>query len=212
MLGKRWHSSDLHAAPLRMTPVSFAAPLRLVWVGKYQPYYHEPVLALSELLRTDPRIPVRLDLYGQVRPPPDVLVPDRVDYRGSFEDKDLLDTLRKYDFGLLTYSFDPHTREFMRYSFPGKLTDYVLAGLPVLTISPRDISVCDDLVRRDVGPCVFSLDVDAVSVGMAQAFGGGPEALEKWRQNSLAWAREEFAFEDGLAQFKQALPVRYPWC
>ena len=203
VLGKRWCRAEVRAAPRRQTPVSGAAPLRLVWIGKYQPYYHEPVLALSGLLRADPRIPVRLDLYGQVRPPPEVLVPDRVAYRGSFEDKDLLETLRKYDFGLLTYSFDPHTRAFMRYSFPGKLTDYVSAGLPVLTISPRDISVCDDLVRRDVGPHVYSLDADAVGAGLAQAFGAGPETLEKWRHNSLAWAREEFVFEDGLAQFKQ---------
>ena len=137
--------------------ISNAAPLRIVWVGKYQIYYHEPIAALSELLRRHSALPIQLDLYGQVAPPPDVLVPGRVEYRGGFEDETLLETLREYDFGLLTYSFDAHTRAFMRYSFPGKLTDYVSVGLPVITISPLDISVCDDLLAHAVGPCAFSL-------------------------------------------------------
>ena len=70
---------------------------------------------------------------------------------------------------MLTYSFDPYTRAFMRYSFPGKLTDYVSVGLPVLTVSPRDASACDDVLENDVGPCVFSLEPDTLEAGLRAA-------------------------------------------
>ena len=202
VLGKRWPRAHLMGGSPREHPVSTANPLRIVWVGKYQPYYHEPIVALSKLLRGRPDIPAVLDLYGQISPPGDVLAPGRVEYRGAFADSGLLATLRAYDYAFLTYSFDTYTREFMRYSFPGKLTDYVSAGLPVITVSPRDISVCDDVVRRDIGPCVFDPSPQAVAGGLNAAIQAAPALTDTWRRNSLAWAGEEFVFEDGLDQLK----------
>ena len=205
VLGKRWLRADLLAGARREQPVEKAYPLRIVWVGKYQPYYDEPLGTLSKLLRARPDLPVLLDLYGQVSPPPDLLVSGRLEYRGPFADARLLATLRAYDYGLLTYSFDARTREFMRYSFPGKLTDYVSAGLPVITISPRDITVCDDIVRRNIGPCVFDPTPETLYSGLNAAIQATPVLVEEWRQNSLAWAREEFVFEVGLEQLNKLI-------
>jgi len=156
VLGKRWHKGEIRGEPVRTRPVTMTDPLRVVWVGKYLPYYHEPIATFGRVLRANPDLPVVLDLYGQEPPFDGVVVPGRLEYRGPFNDATILTTLRAYDTALLTYSFDTHTRGFMRLSFPGKLTDYVSAGLPVLTVSPRDISVCDDIQNRIIGPCVFS--------------------------------------------------------
>ena len=84
VLGKRWRLADLHPGPRRARPVGQDAPLRIVWVGKYQSYYHEPVAALSSLIRAKLHVlPMCIDLYGQVPPPPDVLIPraDRISRR-----------------------------------------------------------------------------------------------------------------------------------
>ena len=93
----------------------------------------------------------------------------------------------------------------MRYSFPGKLTDYVSAGLPVITVSPRDITVCDDIVRRNIGPCVFDPTPETFYSGLNAAIQATPVLVEEWRQNSLAWAREEFVFEVGLEQLNKLI-------
>jgi hypothetical protein len=179
--------------------------LRIVWVGKYQLYYHEPIARLSEVLRIYPGLPVTIDLYGQVPPDASVEVPGRVVYRGPFEDAALLAILRQYDFGLLTYSFDELTRAFMRYSFPGKLIDYLSVGLPVITISPRGISVCDDIVRHDIGPSAFTCDRTAILEVLKAVVGTSKSRLEGWCRNSLAWALEEFVLETGIREFRKLL-------
>ena len=37
---------------------------------------------------------------------------------------------------------------------------------------------------------------------LEEALKADAEQLQTWRRNSLAWAREEFVFEDGLVRFE----------
>jgi hypothetical protein len=205
VLGKRWLVESIRAASSRQEPVSATAPLRVVWVGKYQPYYGEPIVALSRLLRAHPDLPVIIDLWGQTPPEAGVEIMGRITYRGSFDDGELLDILRGYDFGLLTYSFDEATRTFMRYSLPGKLIDYVSAGLPVITISPREISVCDEIREREIGPCVFSADPASILDALRGVLRTGKREIERWRGNALRWAHADFELEDGIAAFRRII-------
>jgi hypothetical protein len=207
LLGKRWPRNQMHAVPDSRLSISVARPLRFVWVGKYQNYYHEPISVLSTILREHPELPVTLDLYGQYPPDRGVELPGRVSYRGTFEDSTLLDLLRGYDYGLLTYSFDEHTRRFMRYSFPGKLIDYISAGLPVITISPRDVSICLDVEARNIGPCVFSLDSAAILAMLHDVLATDAAPIACWRANSSAWAMSEFVREEGVRDFRRVFGV-----
>ena len=203
LLGRRWPRGELRAVAPRTSSISAAHPLRLVWVGKYQPYYHEPIADLSAILREHPELPVTVDLYGQSPPARGIGLSGRVSYRGTFEDSTLLYLLRGYDYGLLTYSFDEHTRTFMRYSFPGKLIDYISAGLPVITISPRDLSVCADVEGRDIGPCLFSRDSAAILAMLREVLAADAARVARWRANSSAWAVSEFVLEEGVRDFRR---------
>jgi hypothetical protein len=208
LLGKRWPRGQLCTGAPRTSNISATDPLRLVWVGKYQPYYHQPIADLSAILREHPELPVTVDLYGQSPPERGVELPSRVAYRGPFDDSTLLHLLREYDYGLLTYSFDEHTRTFMRYSFPGKLIDYISAGLPVITISPPDVSICADVNGRDIGPCVFSRDSTSILAMLRHILSADAAQVARWRANSSAWAASEFVLEEGVRDFRRVFGVR----
>ena len=160
-MGKAWKRADIeraHALRRQRPPPAEGEPVRLVWAGSWLPYYAEPLQTLARLLRHRPELPVVLDLYGLWPPPAEALADDKIRYCGSFEDAELPDILAGYDYGLLCYSSDPATVDFMRFSFPGKLADYFCAGLPVAAIVPDGIKMRRELEQSERHVVAASLD------------------------------------------------------
>lgn len=83
---------------------------------------------------------------------------DDLIYLGVIPEGDLVRTLSDFDFGLVLYS--PGEAEYFRLVIAGKLTTYILAGLPV--ICPAHYSSMAQLVeRKKIG--VVIPDLDAIS-------------------------------------------------
>jgi hypothetical protein len=150
VLGKAWKHADIeraYACRRRRAAPDRDAPLQLVWIGTYLPYYKEPLCALARILRARPELPITLDLYGLYPPGLEALVSNKIRYRGPFRDSELPELLAHYDYGLVCYSGDPYTVNFMRLSFPGKLVDYICAGLAVAAVVPSQIEFRKELER-----------------------------------------------------------------
>lgn len=60
---------------------------------------------------------------------------------------ELINTISKYDVGLIPMSFNKKDRDLVTTSFPGKASTYISAGLPILVIAP-DYSAISGIVEQ----------------------------------------------------------------
>jgi hypothetical protein len=194
VLGKAWPRAAMELArSLRRERgrVDPEAPVRLIWPGTYLPYYREPIRQLARILRARPELPIFLDLFGMFPPETGIADGRKIRYRGSFRDDELPKLLAGYDYGLLCYSSDAATMNFMRWSFPGKLADYVCAGLPVAGIVPKDIHLCGELERD-------SRNVIIDSIGPSEIDGWVTELRRRRNCGGLGASPLVFEREAGL--------------
>ena len=192
VLQKRW---PVLAIDQRDRPNIRAEKIRIAWVGTLLSHYTEPLKALDRLLPKD----IEIDLWGMGQG--DF---KHIRHRGVFQDRELANILRDYDFALLTYSFDANTQGFMSTSLPGKLVDYLACGMPVISIGPSSLAVMADLKEREVGPLVFGLE-DAEIQNLFQTLRvSTPAQRAKWSKNSLTWAKKDFDWNSGVQAFRAA--------
>ncbi|MFP6664024.1 MAG: glycosyltransferase [Deltaproteobacteria bacterium] len=119
------------ATPPRTSPISAAAPLRLVYIGHLLP--HKGPHTILEAMRLVPELPLRLDLYGRRWPEnpyektlfPLLAAEGRAHAHGRFADGDLPDILAAADL-LVVPSTCPE-------SFGLATREAFLAGRPVLS-------------------------------------------------------------------------------
>ena len=179
--------------------------VRLAYVGSYGSQYLEPMRKIQSLLKRRPELQVQLDYFGQNSPPEEVLPSEIVVYRGRLADEELIPTLRSYDYGLLCYSFDASSISYMQLSFPSKLVDYMAAGLPLVALVPRELSVVADLESRNIGPLLCALDDEAMTT-FFEALGNVSSAdREAWKQNGQKWLKDSFTIENAIADFAKLM-------
>jgi hypothetical protein len=73
---------------------------------------------------------------------------DDINYIGMVPDEDLLPTLGKSDFGLILYS--KNIEEYFSYNIAGKVTSYLLAGLPIVGLE-RYSSMASLIKKKKLG-------------------------------------------------------------
>lgn len=163
--------------------------LRFVYVGSFLDHYFGPFKHLKKLAL---ELDFEIDLYGMNPPPEKWLQPGKISYRGTVPTARLLSLLQSYHYGLITYSFDPHTELLMSLSFPSKLIDYLGATLPVLTICPPTLSFTSSFQNKKVGVLQTenSLEATRKSILMLQTL--EEQTYREWRKNAQNWANSEF--------------------
>jgi len=172
--------------------------LKLVYVGSFIPHYLGPVRIIKQILEKN-ALDIKLDLYGMHPPSTDWLLPDKITYRGSIPDEDLLPTLSLYDYGLIPYSFTTETSRMMGLSFPSKLIDYLGASLPALIIAPEGLSFLKTAKSKNIGAICSgfsSLSEDSIARAIQQSIHDISEVeattYESWQRNAHEWAKESF--------------------
>lgn len=143
------------------TPVperAFGEPIRVVYSGSIFPYGQSESLAeVADAVRAlhDDGAPICLDIYTQAAADPALraryasdpavrvlpLLP-REQFKQNLLDADVL---------LLPTNFDPTTIAFLRYSMPGKMAEYLMAGRPVLAYGPPEVEQVRYLQARGCG-------------------------------------------------------------
>jgi glycosyltransferase involved in cell wall biosynthesis len=115
---------------------------------------------------------------------------DRVKIIPQVPYEELLDWTASANIGLISSS--PDYSLSVRYALPNKLFEYLMAGLPVLSM---DVDAIADVLRTyDVGLVVSSLEPSAIGAGINTLL-ADREALARMRQNALKIARNEFNWE-----------------
>jgi hypothetical protein len=90
-----------------------------------------------------------------------------IEFLGWRSETQTVDILSQTDVGYVPYWFDDRYDLSVRLCFPGKVTTYMAAGIPIFYHGPRDSSVVDFLERFPAGLGCHSLD--------------GPEIVESLR-------------------------------
>jgi len=117
-------------------------------------------------------------------------VADRVKIIPAVPYAELLDWTTSADIGLTLFS--PEYSTSIRYTLPNKLFEYLMAGLPVLSMKLE--AIAEVLQSYDVGHVIQSLEPSEIAAGINSML-AEPELLERMKQNALAIAREKFNWE-----------------
>src|SRR5579859_355692 len=104
--------------------------------------------------------------------------------------EDLLEWTASADLGLTLFS--PHYSLSIRYTLPNKLFEYLMAGLPVLSMELE--AIAEVLRTSQVGEVIDSLDPPQIAAGINRML-ADPAALAQLSRNALSLAREEFNWE-----------------
>lgn len=163
--------------------------IRVAWIGSFQSYYTQPLNFLANCLTNHHQFSI--DLYSQ-SPPPKNLLGAHVKYIGFIDDEHVLSTLADYDFGLVTYSFDSDTANFMRLSFPSKLADYQSAALPVIVFAPKTLCFLEEEKALTQINHVDALNINAVDELISKLRAVSAQQYSSWSSASLSRAKSDF--------------------
>lgn len=117
-------------------------------------------------------------------------VADRVKIIPQVPYEELLDWTASADIGLISSS--PNFSLGVRYALPNKLFEYLMAGLPVLSLEVD--SIANVLRTHDVGLVLSSLEPSAIAAGINTML-ADREALARMQRNALEISQNEFNWE-----------------
>jgi glycosyltransferase involved in cell wall biosynthesis len=104
----------------------------------------------------------------------------------------------------LGFSFDSSVPEIVRTSAPGKLSDYLASGVPILALAPPGSFLAEFLATRGCGLVVDRDSPEAVADAIRRLRGDAP-LRESLVAAALACARREFTAEAAGADFLAAV-------
>jgi glycosyltransferase involved in cell wall biosynthesis len=117
-------------------------------------------------------------------------VADRVKIIPQVPYEELLDWTASADIGLISSS--PTYSLSVRYALPNKLFEYLMVGLPVLSLEVD--SIANVLRTHDVGLVLSSLEPSAIAAGINTML-ADREALARMQRNALEISQNEFNWE-----------------
>lgn len=123
--------------------------------------------------------------------------PDRIRWLDSVPYKELADHLENYDIGYVTYALGKNLND--RFSAPGKIYDYISAGVIPMTDTESPIAL-----QLEAANCgfIFSYPPDIQSIGDAvDRAVEGRDGIERMR------ARLQIVFNESLSQQRQLIPL-----
>jgi hypothetical protein len=202
VIGRTW---KLSSQPVHQRPQQ--TNLKFAWMGHYQKFYSEPLQQLSEISQNTTTF--QIDIYGSREVDQNLLVAERLTYKGGFTEDQTLAILADYDYGLITYSWDDHTRKFMALSLPGKLSDYLCAGLPIIYIGPPELEAARFIRVNELGLVITTNDREAIKAELETCPRPGSEQYQQWVRRAIEVAHQQFEFTGALERLKNTLLDSY---
>jgi hypothetical protein len=182
-----------------------AGRLRIVWIGTFQTHYLATLKSLALILSRSASDEICLHLYSQKPPPAHFPLSENCQYMGFIADVHLLNTLGRYDYGLVTYSFDQHTQAFMKFSFPSKMADYACSGLPSLIIAPASLSFLAIPEVTSTSQICNSQNAADIADLLKRAQSLSSTDYVSASLHVLQWARRDFCFDEKFAALERLI-------
>jgi len=149
-------------------------------------------VAALEKIRPQLPVPVSLEFFGnhsyRNRP---WFNPAWMNERGNLPAAELTAALRQCAWGFSPMALTDADPRYNRFSFPTKFISYLAAGLPVITLGHAESSVVKMAQAYNVGVCLTTSDVTAISARLAEAL-ADPQPQTKYLAEIQRCAVTEF--------------------
>lgn len=124
---------------------------------------------------------------------------DDVNYLGAVSYERVSGIFSEMDMGYVPYWFLPRKSHVVRTSFPGKVSAYAAAGLPIFFHGPSYSSVAEFLKKYQLGVGCFSLEEEEIVEGLERAVDGFHSKLhETWKNEAKKAVEEELGIDSML--------------
>ena len=124
-----------------------------------------------------------------------------IDFHGTVQSDRLIDYLTKFDFGVLTNDVN----ELSQYTIPGKLFEYMCAGLPVIA-SLRE-SISNIIMENKIGWMTSELTVDALEESLLAAILSNNSQRRDMKKNAIKAIQNKYNLEHQICTLKAFLHV-----
>jgi glycosyltransferase involved in cell wall biosynthesis len=119
-------------------------PKVIRFIGSYHKVQHEDAIVdLIDVLKgiNTPNVKFNLEFWGTETPKNALNEITKMEiYRGLFPERKKLSLIKGSDLLIIPSTFEEKTHRYYKNSFPTKLTEYLLSGVPVLVYGPPDSS------------------------------------------------------------------------
>lgn len=119
-------------------------PKVIRFIGSYHKIQHEDaVMDLVDVLEgiNTPNVKFNLEFWGTETPQNALNGITKTEiYKGLFPERKKISLIKGSDLLIIPSTFEEHTHRYYKNSFPTKLTEYLLSGVPVLVYGPPDSS------------------------------------------------------------------------
>jgi glycosyltransferase involved in cell wall biosynthesis len=119
-------------------------PKVIRFIGSYHKIQHEDAIVdLIDVLKgiNTPNVKFNLEFWGTETPQNALNGITKMEiYKGLFPERKKISLIKGSDLLIIPSTFEEHTHRYYKNSFPTKLTEYLLSGVPVLVYGPPDSS------------------------------------------------------------------------
>lgn len=123
--------------------------------------------------------------------------------RGWADPSTLPTTFHESDILVHVESPDPAIAAYTRWSFSTKLSQYMMAGRPILGVGPADLGSMEMIRRTGSGTTIS--DAELQSVDRLAEFLTDKAALQEYSNQGRAWAEEWFDASKGRVRFRERI-------
>ena len=131
----------------------------------------------------------------------DLELQDVIDFHEPVQSDQLIDYLTKFDFGVLTND----RNELSQYTIPGKLFEYMCAGLPVIA-SLRE-SISNIIIENKIGWMTSEFTVNAIEDSLLAAMLSNNSQRRDMEKNAIEAIQNKYNLEQQICTLKSFLHV-----
>ena len=130
-------------------------PKVIRFIGSYHKIQHEDAVAdVIDVLKriNQPNLQYKLEFWGTETPSNTLnKITETSIYKGMFHESQKLQLIEESDLLIIPSTFDAKVHKYYKNSFPTKLTEFLLSGVPVLVYGPSDSSSSIFCEKHSVG-------------------------------------------------------------
>jgi glycosyltransferase involved in cell wall biosynthesis len=169
-------------------------PKVIRFIGSYHKIQHEDaVVDLTDVLEriNTPNVKFNLEFWGTETPLNALSGITKTEiYKGLFPERKKLSLIKGSDLLIIPSTFEENTHRYYKNSFPTKLTEYLLSGVPVLVYGPPDSSASIFCKRYSTGFTLTTKCKDKIAEFLLDFIENHNKYRLKARNDSIQLARD----------------------
>lgn len=192
--------SDFHINPLQV---------RILYSGRIGTGIYDSIIEVAETIDIINSDSIGIKLYIQ-SPVKDVGILKRLQKNKCvvinpiIEYSQLPIVLSKADILLLANDFNKTGVDFLKYSMPTKISEYMISGTPILVYSPAETAISKYVDENSCGCCVTTQSKEKLSSAIELLI-SNIDYRENISKNAVRLAKESFNADKVRCQFQQLL-------